>query len=111
MINHTTKPNKMWTIEEIRSEVEMAVEKVVTVGDSENIDHNAGLMDVGLDPLGTTELSELLQSLGEWGWQSFICVRSIHSGHELSLPGRCEQPRQALGAHSHWRTNLITHSI
>ena len=56
------KSGKVWSMEEIQSEVEAAVRKVVSIEDSQEIDHHMSLMDMGLDSLGTTELSQSLQS-------------------------------------------------
>jgi len=61
-VKQSAKPSKVWSIEEIQSEVEAAVRKVIAVGNSNQIDHHASLMDEGLDSLGTTELSDILQS-------------------------------------------------
>ena len=55
-------PRKGWGIGTISSEVEEAVREVISIGSSQTIDHHASLMDMGLDSLGTTELSESLQS-------------------------------------------------
>ena len=54
--------SKVWSIDEIQSSIETVVKKVITAGDSESVDRQVSLMDLGLDSLGTTELSELLQS-------------------------------------------------
>jgi len=56
------KASKVWSLEEIQMEVESAVRKVVTIDSSEHIDYGVSLMDNGLDSLGTTELSDALQS-------------------------------------------------
>ena len=54
--------SKVWSMEEIQSEVEAAVRKVISIESSQQIDHDISLMDEGLDSLGTTELSDALQS-------------------------------------------------
>ena len=54
--------SKVWSIEEILFEVEAAVGKVDSIKNSQEIDHDASLMDEGLDSLGITELSDALQS-------------------------------------------------
>ena len=56
------KSGKVWSMEEVQSGVEAAVRKVVSIEDSQEIDHQISLMDMGLDSLGTTELSQSLQS-------------------------------------------------
>eukprot|EP00584_Thalassiosira_punctigera_P004712 CAMPEP_0172543632 /NCGR_PEP_ID=MMETSP1067-20121228/13971_1 /TAXON_ID=265564 ORGANISM="Thalassiosira punctigera, Strain Tpunct2005C2" /NCGR_SAMPLE_ID=MMETSP1067 /ASSEMBLY_ACC=CAM_ASM_000444 /LENGTH=329 /DNA_ID=CAMNT_0013330081 /DNA_START=151 /DNA_END=1136 /DNA_ORIENTATION=- len=59
--SNTAVLTKVWSIEEIEAGVEEAVRKVVSI-DHEQIDHHLSLMDEGLDSLGTTELSDILQS-------------------------------------------------
>ena len=54
--------NKVWSTEEVRSEVEAAVRMVVATEDDGTIDHNSSLMDMGLDSLGSTELVRDLES-------------------------------------------------
>eukprot|EP00584_Thalassiosira_punctigera_P001363 CAMPEP_0172527556 /NCGR_PEP_ID=MMETSP1067-20121228/2201_1 /TAXON_ID=265564 ORGANISM="Thalassiosira punctigera, Strain Tpunct2005C2" /NCGR_SAMPLE_ID=MMETSP1067 /ASSEMBLY_ACC=CAM_ASM_000444 /LENGTH=3313 /DNA_ID=CAMNT_0013311309 /DNA_START=123 /DNA_END=10064 /DNA_ORIENTATION=- len=56
------KPMKAWSREEIQSEVEAAVRKVATIGDSELVNPCMSVMDMGLHSLGTTELSQSLES-------------------------------------------------
>ncbi|KAL7542765.1 hypothetical protein ACHAXR_013097 [Thalassiosira sp. AJA248-18] len=53
--------SKVWGLDQIRADVVAAVRKVVTIN-SQSIDLNTSLMDIGVDSLGSTELSELLQS-------------------------------------------------
>jgi len=53
--------SKMWSMEEVRSEVEAAVGMVIATEDNSTIDHNLSLMDMGLDTLGSTELVHSLE--------------------------------------------------
>ena len=53
--------SKMWSMEEVRSEVEAAVRMVIATEDNSTIDHNSSLMDMGLDSLGSVELVRSLE--------------------------------------------------
>ena len=57
-----SKQSKVWSIEEIQSEVEAVVMELVSMEHSQNIDHGVGLMDIGLDSFGNVELPHALQS-------------------------------------------------
>jgi acyl carrier protein len=55
----------MWTIGEVQSEVEAAVRTVIAIEDNSVVNHNSSFMDMGLDSLGSVELSYNLQSCFE----------------------------------------------
>ncbi|KAL9188495.1 LOW QUALITY PROTEIN: hypothetical protein ACHAXT_006873 [Thalassiosira profunda] len=55
-------PRKQWSVKEIQAGVEACVRKVISVDSVGSIDHTASLMDMGLDSLGSTELTGLLQT-------------------------------------------------
>ena len=48
--------SKVWSMGEVRSEVEAAVKTVIAMDDNATIDHNSSLMDMVLDSLGSVEL-------------------------------------------------------
>jgi len=54
--------SKDWTMEEIQLEVTIVVREVVSLDQNESIDSHKSLMDMGLDSLGSAELSSMLQS-------------------------------------------------
>ena len=93
---------KVWSMEEIQSEVEAAVRKVISIESSQQIDHDISLMDEGSDCLGTTVLSASLQSqvgielpptlvfinptIADMSNHLFgILVQESHSGHSECL--------------------------
>lgn len=54
--------SKAWTIDEIKSEVEAAVRRVIATDDESDVDHTSSMMGMGLDSLGSVELSRNLEN-------------------------------------------------
>jgi epothilone polyketide synthase D len=59
----TNGSSKSWIIGDIQSKVEAAVRKVITIEATQKVDLQLPMMDMGLDSLGITELSQSLQSI------------------------------------------------
>ena len=55
--------DRVWSMDELQSEVAIAVAKVVSVDGVNSNDHHKSLLDMGLDSLGTTELASILQTM------------------------------------------------
>ena len=55
--------DRVWSMDELQSEVAIAVAKVVSIDGVNSNDHHKSLLDMGLDSLGTTELASILQTM------------------------------------------------
>ena len=78
--------SKIWSIEEIQSEVDVAVKKVISILSSQQIDQEVGPMDEGLDSLGSTEQSDVFQSqLGVEFLSTFVLNNPTAYSHVTAL--------------------------